>query len=175
MEYQLPGTTRRVAPTAKGRRRSLVRVEPCYVFHPMNAYDDVGPDGHELVVLDVISHERVFDEESRLAPDESLPSLWRWTIDLNTGTVKETQLDDVACEFPRVDERLVGRRHRYGFAVSLTPGSEESGGVSFEGSQILCRDADSGRSEPMRWAADGPPVRLCSSLPQMTQMAWTAI
>ncbi|MGB3411137.1 MAG: carotenoid oxygenase family protein [Microthrixaceae bacterium] len=118
-------------------------IEPCYVFHPMNAYDDVGPDGHELVVLDVVRHERVFDK-SRLAPDESLPTLWRWTIDLTSGTVKETQLDDFGCEFPRVDERLVGRRHRYGFALSLSPGGEDTGGVNYEGARIHCRDADSG-------------------------------
>jgi carotenoid cleavage dioxygenase len=47
----------------------------------------------------------------------------RWTVDLTAGTVREERLDDTSQEFPRVDERLVGRRHRYGYAVGYPPGS----------------------------------------------------
>jgi carotenoid cleavage oxygenase len=39
------------------------------------------------------------------------------TIDVNTGTVLEDRLDDRAQEFPRIDERLTGRRHQYGYSV----------------------------------------------------------
>jgi carotenoid cleavage dioxygenase len=85
-------------------------VAPCYVFHPMNAYDD----GH-TVVLDVVRHARMFDTH-RLGPDEGPPTLDRWTIDLLGGKVVEERLDDRGQEFPRVDERLVGRRHRFGYA-----------------------------------------------------------
>jgi carotenoid cleavage dioxygenase len=121
-------------------------VEPCYVFHPVNAYDEVASDGTERIVLDVIRHDRVFDR-SRLGPDESRPTWWRWTIDLGVGgagptRVTETQVDDVAMEFPRVDERLVGRRHRYGFAAGLR-GHDADPGVSFDGARIICRDTES--------------------------------
>ncbi len=85
-------------------------VEPCYVFHPMNAYDD-----GDHVVLDVVRHPRMFDTH-RLGPDEGTPTLDRWTLDVAAGKVVEEQLDDRGQEFPRVDERLVGRRHRYGYA-----------------------------------------------------------
>jgi len=85
-------------------------VEPCYVFHPMNAYDD-----GDTVVLDVIRHARMFDTH-RLGPDEGPPSLHRWTVDLGSSKVVDEQLDDRGQEFPRVDERLVGRRHRFGYA-----------------------------------------------------------
>jgi carotenoid cleavage dioxygenase-like enzyme len=44
-------------------------------------------------------------------------TLWRWTIDLETGDVEESQLDDRAVEFPRVDDRLVGAAARYSVAV----------------------------------------------------------
>lgn len=84
-------------------------VEPCYVFHPLNAFDD-----GDRVVLDVVRHERVFDR-ARLGPDDSVPTLWRWTIDTATGRVHEQQLSDLGLEFPRVDERRVGRAHRYGY------------------------------------------------------------
>jgi carotenoid cleavage oxygenase len=85
-------------------------VEPCYVFHPMNAYDE-----GDTVVLDVVRHSRMFDTH-RLGPDEGPPTLDRWTVDLAGGKLVEERLDDRGQEFPRVDERLVGRRHRYGYA-----------------------------------------------------------
>jgi carotenoid cleavage dioxygenase-like enzyme len=87
-------------------------VEPCYVFHPMNAYDD-----GTRVVIDVVRYERIFDA-NRLAPDEVPPTLDRWTIDLVGGRVLEERLDDRSQEFPRVDERLVGRRNRFGYTCT---------------------------------------------------------
>ncbi|MGW0893865.1 carotenoid oxygenase family protein [Saccharopolyspora sp. NPDC002578] len=88
-------------------------VEPCYVFHPMNAYDDGA-----TVVLDVVRHPKMFDADRR-GPDDGPPALDRWTVDLTAGKVREQRLDDRPQEFPRVDERLVGRRHRYGYAPAV--------------------------------------------------------
>jgi carotenoid cleavage oxygenase len=85
-------------------------VEPCYVFHAMNAYDD-----GDQVVLDVVRYPTMFDTHL-LGPDEGPPTLDRWTLDLEAGKVREEQLDDLGQEFPRVDERMVGRRNRYGYA-----------------------------------------------------------
>jgi carotenoid cleavage dioxygenase len=86
-------------------------VDPCYVFHPMNAYDD-----GDQIVLDVVRHPRMFDRV-RNGPDDGVPTLDRWTIDRSGGKVIEERLDDRGQEFPRVDERLVSRRHRYGYAA----------------------------------------------------------
>jgi carotenoid cleavage dioxygenase len=88
-------------------------VEPCYVFHPLNAYDD-----GDRVIVDVVRHPRMFDTH-RLGPDEGPPTLDRWTVEQATGKVASERLDDRGQEFPRVDERLVGRRHRYGYAVTF--------------------------------------------------------
>nr|WP_309501149.1 carotenoid oxygenase family protein [Saccharopolyspora gloriosae] len=41
------------------------------------------------------------------------------------GKVREQRLDDRAQEFPRVDERLVGRQHRYGYAPTVGRGQEQ--------------------------------------------------
>jgi carotenoid cleavage dioxygenase len=86
-------------------------VEPCYVFHPMNAYDEDG-----VVVVDVVRHPKVFAEHL-LGPYEGPPALERWRVDPVAGKVHTELLDDQAQEFPRVDERLVGRRHRYGYSA----------------------------------------------------------
>ncbi len=88
-------------------------IDPCYIFHPMNAYDD-----GDKVVIDVSRHPKMFDH-SKLGPDEGPPTLWRYTLDLTTGGASGTQLSDIAVEFPRVDERVVGRRHRFGYGTEV--------------------------------------------------------
>jgi carotenoid cleavage dioxygenase len=92
-------------------------VEPCYVFHPMNAYDSDLPGG-DTIVLDVIRHPKMFDTD-HLGPNEGPPTLDRWTVDLRDGKVRESRIDDRGQEFPQVDERRVGRRHRYGYAPTV--------------------------------------------------------
>jgi carotenoid cleavage oxygenase len=108
-------------------------IEPCYVFHAMNAYDHGG-----RVVVDVVRHPKMF-ASARPGPNENPPTLDRWTIDLAAGRVREERLDDRAQEFPRVDERLTGRRHRYGYSV---------GGRLQVGDSVLHRyDLEAGRQE----------------------------
>ena len=103
---------------------SWFELEPGYVFHPMNAYDD-----GDTVVLDVVRHPRMFATD-RNGPNEGAPSLWRWTLDRATGKALEELVDDRGQEFPRVDERVVGRRHRYGYAAGTgDDGADGSGPV----------------------------------------------
>lgn len=86
-------------------------IEPCYVFHPMNAFDE-GPDSGRIVML--VARYPVYNETHA--------TLWRWELDLDSGKVIETQLDDTPCEFPRVDDRLAGMDSRFGHVtVSDTP------------------------------------------------------
>lgn len=94
-------------------------VDACCVYHPLNAYDEDG-----RIVLDVTRHPKTFATEHH-GPNEGPPTLDRWTVDLAAGKVLEERLDDRG-EFPRVDERLVGRRHRYGYTVALDNGRAAS-------------------------------------------------
>ncbi len=112
-------------------------IEPCYVYHPLNAYDD-----GEQVILDVVRHPRMFVTDHN-GPNEGAPSLWRFTVDLAAGAVKEEQLSELAEEFPRVDERVVSQRHRFGYGASLSVGDQ----VGFDGSQLLKHDLDKGTVE----------------------------
>jgi carotenoid cleavage dioxygenase len=89
-------------------------VDPCYVFHPLNTYDT--PDGR--VVMDVVRHPRMFATDHN-GPNDGPPRLDRWTIDPAAGKVLEETFDDHQQEFPRLDERLVGKRNRYGYAASV--------------------------------------------------------
>ena len=90
-------------------------IDPCYVFHPMNSYED-GAN----IVLDVARFSHIWRDS---AMDFPPPNLWRWTIDTATGEVHEEQVDDRAGEFPRVADSVVGQPHRYGYLMSMSDGA----------------------------------------------------
>ena len=69
-------------------------IDPCYVFHPMNAYED-----GDKIVLDVARLDHIWRDSMMDFPS---PQFWRWTIDTTTGKVHEEQVDDRPGEFPRV-------------------------------------------------------------------------
>lgn len=87
-------------------------IDPCYVFHPMNAYEE-----GETIVLDVVRYADMFRREEVKGGLVEGQSLDRWRIDLAAGKVIEERLDDRPQEFPQVDPRVVGRQHRYGYAM----------------------------------------------------------
>lgn len=89
-------------------------VEPCYVFHPCNAYDL--PDGR--VVFDAVVHDRMFADDDHSGPASRRVTFERWTIDPAAGTVARAVVSERAQEFPRPDERRFGQPYRYGYAVS---------------------------------------------------------
>lgn len=120
-------------------------LNPCYVFHPLNAYED-----GDTIVADVVRHERVFDA-ARFGPADALPSLDHWTIDLAAGKVIESRFDDRPQEFPRIDERRTGRRHRYGYSV----------GVAVDEDSVIKHDLVSGSSEVHRFGAGHMVSEFC--------------
>ncbi|MGA8679675.1 MAG: carotenoid oxygenase family protein [Acidimicrobiales bacterium] len=115
-------------------------VEPCYVFHPMNAYDEDG-----AVVVDLVRHPKMFATHLN-GPDEGAPVLERWRIDPAARKVATELLDDRAQEFPRVDERVVGRPHRYGYSAALDADEEDEAGFDM-GSALLKHDFSTGACE----------------------------
>jgi len=86
-------------------------INPCYVFHPMNAYED-----GDKIVLDVARLSHVWRDSMF---DFPMPQFWRFTIDTVTGKVHEEQVDDQPGEFPRVADSVVGLPHRYGYMMGL--------------------------------------------------------
>ncbi len=113
-------------------------INPCYVFHPMNSYED-----GDTIVLDVARFDHIWRES---AMDFAPPQLWRWTIDTATGRVREEQIDDRPAEFPRVADSLIGLRHRYGYMMAMATGDQ--GDPASQSGAILKYDRETGsRSE----------------------------
>jgi len=98
----------------------------CYVFHTLNAYD-----AGDAVVVDLVRHPRMFASRFN-GPDEGTPVLERWTLDLASGAVKTETLDDRGQEFPRIDERLTGRPHRYGYTAGFGAGVEHGPAIKHD-------------------------------------------
>lgn len=122
-------------------------IDPCFVFHTLNAFEQ-----DDTVVVDVVRHDRMFATRLR-GPDEGPASLSRFTIDPARGTVAETRLDEHAQEFPRLDERLVGRRHRIGYSIEFADGRP--------GDAVLRHDLDAGSTQARRLGAGREAAEFC--------------
>jgi carotenoid cleavage dioxygenase-like enzyme len=89
-------------------------IDPCYVFHVANAHDTLTAGGGKSIVLQAVRYPELWRDNGGFDADGVL---WTWTIDLQTGTVTEHQLDDRSVEFPRIDDRLAGLPARYAVSV----------------------------------------------------------
>ncbi len=102
-------------------------VDACYVFHPMNAWEE-----GEVVFADVMEYAAapLFPNPDGTINRDGGARLVRWRIDLGGDSHRVTRepLDDLAGEFPRFDERRAGRAYRHGWFAANTSGS---GGVRF--------------------------------------------
>lgn len=110
--------------------------DPCYVYHPMNAYT-THEGGKTKVVADVMKYSRVplfpdVDGNKVMDLGAELGKLVRWTFDLdgNTNDYTETELTDIGGEFPRFDERFVGHEYRHGYYATMT--RPEAEGAPFD-------------------------------------------
>jgi carotenoid cleavage dioxygenase len=88
-------------------------IDPCYVFHVLNAFDKT-TDDHKLIVLQAARYPELWRDDGAPGFDAVM---WSWTINLTRGTLTEQQIDERAVEFPRIDDRLVGMPARYGVTV----------------------------------------------------------
>ena len=89
-------------------------IDPCFVFHVANAYDD---GAH--IILDVIAYPHMFAASG--SGLDALGALERWTIDPATRHIDRRLVDPTPQEFPRIDERRFGQPHRYIYTVAVPP------------------------------------------------------
>ncbi|MBD0743743.1 carotenoid oxygenase family protein [Streptomyces sp. CBMA152] len=104
-----------VLPRAGGSVRWF-EVAPAFYSHTLNAYDE-----GDTVVVDLTTFPAPFFVGGKGSDGPTAlgtASLDRWTVDLAHGRVRTRRLDDRPQEFPRVNETLVSRRHRYGYTAA---------------------------------------------------------
>ena len=91
-------------------------IDPCYVFHPLNSYEE----GNKIILHVCRQQEAMVGGFQDIYGGETtVARLWKWTIDLELGSVKEEQIDDAPCDFPRIDDRRIGLKNDYGYFTTL--------------------------------------------------------
>ena len=93
-------------------------IEPCYVFHPWNAYED----GDGRIVLDVARYPELWRET---ANDFDTASRTASRSTRRAAARRRSGSTSAPIEFPRVDDRRGGARHRYGYTVAAVGGANE--------------------------------------------------
>jgi carotenoid cleavage dioxygenase-like enzyme len=91
---------------------SWFEIEPCYVFHQLNAWDK-----DSVITLYVSRQNSAFGADS--GDYSEVGRLHRWTIDLTRRTVSEQSIDDRPADFGRVNDTMVGRESRFGYLMAL--------------------------------------------------------
>mgnify|MGYP001357910548 CR=1 FL=1 len=105
----------------KGGDVKWFTIAPCYAYHTVNAYED----GANVVLVacaidDPIPEKR--DETTPMLDTIALvPKLRRWTMNLESGAVKEETIDDTPTEFPRTNEALQGQRVQFSYHGRIAP------------------------------------------------------
>lgn len=102
-----------------GNARNIIwfSTDPFHAFHFMNAFQE-----GSKIILDGMK-----TKQANLFPDvngnvarisENPPQLTRWSLDIRNRMMSEIQLDSIAAEFPRFDERFTGLPYHHGFATA---------------------------------------------------------
>lgn len=137
-----------IVPLAEPEAVVRIEVDPFWVWHFVNAFDDAG----DLVVdlcryadfgtLAAIRTGR--DAENKA----SRPLYHRARIDVRNKRMTSEQRHDAPAEFPRVHPELAGARHRFAYLL----GTDESAGKQRDCIRVL--EVDSGRSS--QWLPERP-------------------
>jgi carotenoid cleavage dioxygenase len=99
-------------------------VEPCYVYHSINAWED----GDEVVLVGC----RVMNPLPAIDPDNGVyavmmanlqitAELYEWRFNMKTGETRGRTVDDRNTEFPSMNVQQMGRPTRFSYNVRIAP------------------------------------------------------
>lgn len=126
-------------------------IDPCYVFHVANAYEK-----GNFIVLQAVRYPELWRNTENWRNNGGFGTegvMWRWTIDLERGTVDEHQLDDRGVEFPRIDDRRAGLPACY----AITVGSQNGVAPVPRNGNLIRYDLDRDTTEEHCFEDDGTP------------------
>lgn len=123
-----------------------------YVYHTSNAYEDNGDivlyacrlNSTNVLQPATLPKHRDGDVAGGAAED-SQAVMHRWRFNLQAGTYKEEQVDDIPSDFPRIDDARVGYGNRYSYNARFAKNADPGDPPAFEG--ITKYDLKTGRSE----------------------------
>jgi carotenoid cleavage dioxygenase len=98
-------------------------IDPCYVFHFMNAWSDgaaITIDASRLARMDI-------GLDSDDIPPDPDGHLTRFTVDLDTGRASSERIGGLPGDFPRIDDRRTGLRNRFGYTATFSDRGSDGG------------------------------------------------
>ena len=91
-------------------------IDPCFVFHSFNSFEE----GNKIILYVSRQQEAMVGGFKDIyGGEKTVARLWRWIIDLENGRVSEEQLDDGACDFPRVNDNRIGLKSEHGYCMQI--------------------------------------------------------
>jgi len=114
-EWQPELGTKIIAIPRDGVSEQIVfETDPFFSWHYCNGFEEGGK-----IIIDYIWISSIpFTQAQGTGVEKQPRRMYRMTLDPKTKQVTNEQFSDVFCEFSRVDERLMGKKYRYGFAAS---------------------------------------------------------
>jgi carotenoid cleavage dioxygenase-like enzyme len=125
------------------------RTDAFWVWHTANAFDDFDASGRRIV----IDYPYWTNPGMGMVKDPAASGIHRAVMDLDRATVALTQVDDQMAEFPRIDDRHIGRRHRWYHVAGKDPDHPTT--VAGEWNRLLRYDVDSGAVQDLRCGERG--------------------
>lgn len=121
---------------ADGAAIRWVEIDPCYVFHGVNAWRD----GAEIV-LDVCRLPSVFEAGTE---DLGRNEIHRWRVDTAGAalTFRDEVVTDIQMDLPSIDRRYTGREHRFGWFANV----DHDGDYGFEFAGVTQWDYATGQA-----------------------------
>jgi 8'-apo-carotenoid 13,14-cleaving dioxygenase len=101
------------------------------------------------VIMDVCAHDSMGTQTH--GPSSTKTPLERWTIDPNAKRVTRAVIDADNQEFPRPDERLLGKPYRYAYTMALPDSATEH---AFSSNRLFKHDLESKTREVHEFGAD---------------------
>ena len=107
-----------------GDRIRWFEAESCYMYHAINAWEAAD----EIVLVGCRIENPLRANDGRRIPRIDVlrlePYLHEWRFNLTTGAVRERPLDDVMTEFPRMDNRRLGRASNVAYSPRIAAADE---------------------------------------------------
>ena len=145
----------------------VFETEAFFSWHFCNGFERGGK-----IVLDYVWINSIpFTQAQGTGVEKQPRRMYRMTLDLATKQVTNDRFSEIFCEFSRIDERLMGKPYRYGFAASSNRDWGDAHGYNCTG----CFDFETGETTLWDYGPDanaGEPVHVPNPDSEREEDGW---
>lgn len=115
-----------VVPLSQIDKPIYLSTDTFWIWHFVNAYEE-----NNEIIVEAIRHDHfgAFAAPSSAGPEQAMPSLHRFKINLMSKKISDESLWKTACEFPSVHPDFAGSKNQYIYLQTFNEDNEIGGGV----------------------------------------------